>query len=242
MFNKKLVLCVSLLAGALGLATSASASAPGFYLGGQGGVGYVRYNAPNNTSVNNINAILQPISVTTTTTTTRNTGGLAGRLFVGYQIDPNWGVELGYTQFASQNNKQDITNNGVLGGINQNYGAKSNVKTNAIDFVAKGTLPIENGFSVYGKAGLAYVTAKSSNSVYSSPSTFTGLGTPATTLVATPNQTEHKVLPTASVGVQYDITPQLAADVSYTRIQKVGNTNLIQSTNFLGLGLAYHFS
>jgi OmpA-OmpF porin, OOP family len=143
--------------------------------------------------------------------------GLAGRLNVGYQIDDTWGVEMGWTRFS------DATFRGSYAGIGL---ASANIKTNTIDLVVKGSVPVANQVKAFGKLGAAYVMSRASANVvgyhYSDK--------------------QNKLLPTATAGVSYEFSDQVSADLSYTRVQKVGNTKLVNSTDFVGIGLTYSFS
>jgi len=191
MSNKKHILCLTVasIAGLI-LATNASATAPGAYVGGQLGYGNTH------------------IFQDETGGGTHDTG-LAGRGFVGFQFNPNIAVEGGYTRFKK------ATVNGVSGGIS----------ASAVDLVAKGIIPLENNFSIFGKLGAAELYEHLN---------ITAMGVNF-------SKTEHKLYPTASLGVNYDITPQVSTDLSWTRIQKIGHSSDINSTDFFGLGLAYHF-
>ncbi len=138
--------------------------------------------------------------------------GIAGRLFTGYQFNQNWAAELGYTKFSNTK-------------ANYGYGFHQTIKEDAIDLVAKGIMPLQNGFGVYGKAGVAYVKADGSDDF--NGATFANLS-------------EHKVYPTFGAGVSYDITQNVPVDISWNRIQKMGNGD-IESTDFFALGIAYNF-
>lgn len=148
--------------------------------------------------------------------TSKKDTGLAGRIFTGYQFDQNWAAELGYTRF---HNSTATYNLGAGAG-----NATITLKEQAIDLVGKGILPLQDGFALYGKLGAAWLDAKAS----ASNATIEG------------SDTEHKILPTFGVGLSYDITPNVPVDISWNRIQKVGNTNL-ESTDFFSLGIAYNF-
>ncbi len=64
------------------------------------------------------------------------------KIEVGYDFNQNWGVELGYTSF------------GTLFESNDNSLSLSQ-KSNAITLSVLGTLPINEWFGVYGRAGYA---------------------------------------------------------------------------------------
>ncbi len=94
-------------------------------------------------------------------------------------------------------------------------------------------MPLQNGFALYGKLGAAWLDAKASESV-SGNSIFAGSAS------TSGSGTEHKILPTFGVGLSYDSTPNVPVDISWNRIQKVGNTDL-ESTDLFSVGVAYNF-
>lgn len=123
----------------LSFSTAATAALPGFYIGGQAGLGNTHYNADD---IDNI-----------TSASIDNTN-FAGRLLGGYQFDNNWAFELGYTQFS----KARLTHV-------QPGSVSGNIKEYSIDALGKGILPLDNGFGLFGELGLAYVSAKASGSI-----------------------------------------------------------------------------
>lgn len=184
MLIKKTTLGVAAVALSTMMVTNAMAAKEGAYVGGQVGYGHFgefRDYGKDNTS-----------------------GGVAGRVFGGYQFNSYLAAELGWTKFSN------LSEQGI------------SLKTNAVDIVGKAILPVADGFNLYAKAGAAYVM---------SDVDVKGFG----------SGTEKKWFPTAGVGASYDITPNVAADVSYTRIQKTGNNSLFQSSDFVGVGLTYTF-
>lgn len=138
--------------------------------------------------------------------------GLAGRLFAGYQFNRNFATELGVAKFHTI----DAKNSSYYRNVN------ANLKTYVVDLTGKVIIPVAQDLNLYGKLGGAYVIQEF-------------------TVKHVGNATQKKLLPTASVGVSYDISPNVAADVSYTRIQKVG-TNSPNNIDFVGAGLTYTFS
>ena len=77
--------------------------------------------------------------------------GLAGRLAIGYQFSPYFAAELGYLRLANQKGKD-------YGSTGYAIGTKT-LSQNALDVAAKGILPINDKFNVYGKLGVAYLTS-----------------------------------------------------------------------------------
>jgi hypothetical protein len=202
---KKTIIALSMLTGLL--STTSFAALSGAYVGG--GIGYGDIYRPN-------------IDVTSTA---GGHGGLAGRMFAGIQYTPYVGLELGYTKFANTTLRETDTVAPI--GI---FTGTSTVQSYAADAVVTGTIPLQNGFSVKGKLGGAYLNEKSN----------------AHLATANGASTEHisgidsKLLPTFGLGAGYDINQSVSTEVSWMHIQKMGGTDL-QSTNLMTAGLTYHF-
>lgn len=204
MLNKKILLS-TLFAGltTFGICLTANAGVPGPYIGGTIGWGDTGYDN-----------LIGDHGVRVDDT------GLAGGGNLGYQFNCNFAAEAGYTQFSTTDISQDIY---------PGYTLNSHINEYAIDLVGKGIIPLQNGFSLFGKLGGAYVNANDSshkliigNYVYSNANS------------------AHDIYPTGSVGISYDITPNLPVDLTYTRIQRVDGGS-IASTNYVGVGLTYNF-
>lgn len=212
MLNKKRVLSVT-LASVAGLLVASSASASGAYFGGQLGYGMTHQPGFTNTDVSRLTAYSR----------SNTPNGLAGRVFGGYDVTTNFSAEMGFTKFSNATAKLTATApaSGTL---------KETVKTYAVDLVGKATMPLQDGFNIYGKAGVAYLHGAGNVT----------LSTVGTTLNGR-TSVDRKFLPTFGAGVGYEINKNVSADASWTHIQKVGSTNFLKNTDFFGLGLGYHF-
>jgi OOP family OmpA-OmpF porin len=148
-----------------------------------------------------------------------NTSGVvAGRVFGGLSFTPNLGLETGFTKFGDVNYSASTANASI----------KAKTETYAVDMVGKVTIPLENNFSLFGKVGGAYL-----NEADSATATVNGVTRSA-------SDSEGKILPTFGAGLGYNINKNVTADVSWMRIQKVGDTDL-NSTDTAMLSLSYHF-
>jgi len=147
-----------------------------------------------------------------------NDSGLAGRLFAGYQFNPYFSTELGWTKFSNVT-KSERDDWGLLT-------TDFTARTDALDLLGKATYPMTSNLDIYGKLGVAYAmqSYKISNKMWDS---------------VTLN--EYAWLPTFGFGGTYHFTPKVGLDASYSRIQHVGNTT-IASSDFLGVGFSYSFS
>jgi OOP family OmpA-OmpF porin len=75
----------------------------------------------------------------------------AFKIFGGYQINRNFGVELGYTDLG----KVEASGGGVT----------ASIETTAFELVGVGSYPINNQFSIYGKLGLYRADSKGRSNV-----------------------------------------------------------------------------
>ena len=66
-----------------------------------------------------------------------------GKIFGGYEMDQNFGVEAGYTDFRSSDTT--FTSNGI--------NSRARTEGDAVYIAAKATAPINEQFSVFGKLG-----------------------------------------------------------------------------------------
>src|SRR5512146_2358997 len=74
------------------------------------------------------------------------TNDTAYKLYGGYQFTPNWGFEVGYNDLG---NKYSVA--GSFGGTAYN----ATYKMDNLYVAATGTLPLQGGFSLLGKLGIA---------------------------------------------------------------------------------------
>jgi len=161
--------------------------------------------------------------------------GMAERFFVGYQFNPYFALETGYTHFNSLevNTNRNATISIFHTPVNMDLATHAFVQTFAIDFVAKGILPISERFSVYGKGGLAYLNANGKVRI-SANAPGTGEA------IISGNPSMNVVYPTVSIGLNYDLSQHVSADLSWNRIQQLSHRSF-PSTDFVALGFIYHF-
>jgi hypothetical protein len=113
----------------------------------------------------------------------------SGKLFAGYEINQNWGAEVGYTDFRSA--ATTYTLNGVNG--------RGDTDGHSVYLAAKYSLPINEQFSAYGKLGASYNKATLST-------TTAGL-----------SYDDSRTTAYGALGVQYKINPQVALIAEYER-------------------------
>lgn len=91
------------------------------------------------------------IGAATSDNVTTDSYRTGAKIYGGYQIDPNWAVEGGYTYF----DKQDVNRGGVNG----------NVKSENSYIAGKYTYPFNERFSGFAKLGVAYTERKYQNNL-----------------------------------------------------------------------------
>lgn len=138
-----------------------------------------------------------------------------GRIAGGYQFNQNVAFEIGYTRFS------DVDFSGIGGVPGQNV----SLSEKAIDFMAKPMLPISCNVNLYAKLGLAYF--KANGSAFVNSRSYLGYS--------------DSWNPSFGLGFSYDITPFMPIDLAWTRIQSVGGSNNLPSSDFYSIGLAYYF-
>ncbi len=205
----KKILLNAVLASVAMVATSASyAAADGFYTGIQLGAA--------NTNYDKQDFIGTGQGMTTTAVDSVDNTGFGGRAFFGYQFNPNFALEAGYTYFP------ETDANGVVS-TNNSTGAtaigRADLKEYAVDIAAKPILPVTQNMDVYAKLGAAYVhTSTGGYSIIDDTS---------------------RVRPEYGAGISYDLTPSVPVFIEATRIQRISDG--VDNADLLSAGIAYHF-
>lgn len=217
-------LSITILAiSALGLCSTAYAKScnSGIYIGGQFGYGQTNYGLSG----------------------TRNStqDGEAGRAYVGYQFNPYFGLETGYSVFSDTTFKTRGTLVDTAGNVDTITG---NVKaqTQQWDILAKAGLPFGcTGLRGDIKAGAAYVMSKVNWNVSNSSPAFSKFN-------ASGSESENSWSPALGASLAYNFTKNFAADISYLHTfgsdSKIGFKNDIDSpdTDLATIGLSYLFA
>lgn len=167
----------------------------GIYFGGQLGTTKLHYSGSSYTSAKS---------------TYDNKYNFAGRIYFGYAFSQFISTELGYDYFGRPKFKLDDGNT-------------QDVLQQGIDLMAKASLPLDYGFGVYAKGGLAWVyrSALHKNNGFASKDangTFTPIG---------------------SFGVNYWFAPNIALDVSWTKTMSVSD---LPTIDLFSAGVTYRIN
>lgn len=142
--------------------------------------------------------------------------GFAGRIAAGYDYNPIFGIELGWTHLPrSKFSNNNLTNTTTL-------------EAYALDAMIRMTAPIAStGLGIYGKAGVGYLT--------------TSLSQPITVGATTLDTSAHHVGPAFGAGISYNVTSNLIADASWLHYTGHSNhdSNFIPSPDATLIGIRY---
>lgn len=205
-------------------AMAANAAASGVYITGQ--LGYANTHMKDKTDFGDLKETLN------LTSANLSNNGAAGRLAIGYQLNQNFAVEMGYMRFGKGKSKGFVTSGDPLDPSMLTMSAS--MKQNAIDLVGKGILPLSDKFNVYGKLGVAYLTTNLKGDVTKGDGEKTTIGNDGFDVA------KHKWAPEAAIGVSYDFTPNISMDTSWTHIQPLGNKRP-GNVDFVAVGIGYNF-
>jgi len=206
----KLILTISLLAAA----TAASAQQNGFY----GGIslGQAKINADASAFTNGLTGA--GIGGIGSSIDNKDTGF---KLRLGDQLTNNIALEGGYIDFgkAKYSGAYSLPGTGSASGQREVYG---------LNFDVLGSLPLNNGFSVFGKAGVLLSRVKTSAATADGSASFSNS---ATTL-----------RPGLGGGVDYALSKNVDLRAEWERYFKVGNDSTGKSdADLLSAGLNYRF-
>ncbi|WP_010597030.1 outer membrane beta-barrel protein [Rickettsiella massiliensis] len=238
----KKVLTTALFGAALGIAV-ANAAVPGIYVTGQ--LGYAQTQMNNKTKFNpsEIGAGISNVfpSVESTTFSGKaNAGnnGLAGRLAIGYQLNSNLAIEMGYLQLQ-QGKSGNFSFNDKAG----KKIAQANLTLNqyAIDVAAKGIIPIANNLNLYGKLGVAYLKNDIEfNGKFNKNKTIPVDINGKLNVNDLTNIKRSQWAPEVAIGISYDVTQNVSIDTSWTHIHTIGK-NRVGNVDFVAAGVSYNF-
>ena len=188
------------------VATSQASAQGGIYIGGSAG----------NSDISDDVAI--PNLITSGTVDGKDS---AFKLYVGYQFNDNFGMDVAYVDLGAARYSGSYFGTRVTGGSAEVWG---------LNFSAVGTLPVGAGFAVFGKLGLFAWEATAKDTTAGFP------------FSATENGGDFS----AGVGFSYNFTRNLSARVEWERFGLGGggayDSNVdLGHADFLSFGMAYRF-
>ncbi len=180
---------------------------------------------------NNLSGINDLYFTPSTVTIDTSQDKVGYRGFLGYMFNSVWALELGYAIF---NNNSITVTDSVAQPAPPHVVFGRSVKTNVLDLLLRASIPLNNNFSVYTKAGLGYMSSLNVPDLTHPPS---GPGPELR------HQNRTHVNVAFGLGVLYRIAPHWAADLSWLHYS--GNLNIGASfqpeIDYFSLGLAVIF-
>lgn len=207
----------------------------GWYVGLQLGQSDSGYTNSDINGIVDVNGIVLPPTMAKQSVTT---DGWGIRPYFGYQINPFFGLELGFAQFADVQFKNIY---GIPG-----YEVEINPRTT--DLVAKVMFPISS-FNIYAKLGLGYLQESLTfNTKSLHPSLITDIAIlRALAAGATVDlNNDGKIIGVFGLGASYFFNKSVSADISWTRYQDTSSFTNSNKKNhgaefdFVALGVSYY--
>ncbi len=172
--------------------TTSSDSNAGIYFGAQLGMSNMHYGS-------------NPYTIATNSVDNRK---FAGRGYLGYAFSQYISTELGYDYYGYPNFKAADGNT-------------QNILQHGMDLVGKASLPLDYGFGLYVKGGLAWVHRAA---LHANNNHFAE------------KDANSKIAPVGGLGINYWFAPNIALDLSWTKTMTVGD---LPTIDFFALGLVY---
>ena len=162
-----------------------------------------------NLSESELNNLLSSQNYVSPTSSVSNTDS-AYRIGAGYRFSPIFALEAHYSDLGkySSESRALLVPNAGAGTLSAKY------KSSGYGLDALVTAPLAQGFSIYGRVGV--LRAKTEANFTSSGSIFVS---PTSRLDATANTTAYSY----GIGLQYDISKQVAIRAEGQRYEKLGN-------------------
>jgi OOP family OmpA-OmpF porin len=202
---------------------AANAAVPGVYVTGQLGYALTKPNL----------GLVTPDGKKTYKSVSKFNHNLDGRVAIGLEFNKNFGAEVGYLRLAKQK-QNSILFTPASGFVGPNLAGSASIQQSAIDLLGKGMIPVNDRFSLYAKAGLAYMITRIDGQYKSADEQ----------LIPIDNKTagvaEHKFAPEVAIGASYNVTQNVFVDTSLTHIQPLGK-NRPNNIDSLAIGLGYKF-
>lgn len=195
-------------------AAQAQEAAPGWYAGIKGGVGHSSQGG------NDIDSTFANQGITASTDADKR-DTIYG-LDLGYQFHKNFALEAGYVDLGKY--KFDSTISAPAADT-----ASGNYRVKGWTTSAVGILPLQNGFSAYGKVGMIFADTKFNAS---SDTGVTGID----------SSSKSSTRPLYGLGIGYDFSKNVVGKAEWTRYDGLGNDDTGKADiDTYTVGVAYKF-
>lgn len=134
--------------------------------------------------------------------------GLAGRIFLGFDINRYIGFEVGYTAYSNPEFKIADTN--------------TDFNQGSLDLLGKVSLPVSCDLSVHAKAGVAYVHRDD-------------LSVHVDNVIVKSEESDDQTRPVLGVGLSYAFNPRVSGEIDFAR---TFGTSDLEDADFYGVGLS----
>jgi OOP family OmpA-OmpF porin len=143
------------------------------------------------------------------------------RLQGGYRFNPNFALEAGYIDFGKAKYSASYSGGSAQGSL----------KAGGADVAALLSLPLNDSFSVFAKAGMVAAKVESR---------LTASGAPA---AASGDVSTHVVRPLLGVGALYKLSDTIDLRADYDHVSGLGKSSKTgkMDSNMVSLGIAYNF-
>jgi OOP family OmpA-OmpF porin len=155
-----------------------------------------------------MNDNMLPVGGATASSLAKDESSTGFKLFGGYRYNPNFALEGGYTDLGKFDARRDVTAP-VVGSISRN------MRMSGFDLAAVGIIPMQSGFSLFGKIGAMYTMTRSSVSIGGAL-----LPAPGFTEM-NPRRSEWN--PKFGLGAGYDFSNGMGLRLEYERVSNVGD-------------------
>ena len=153
--------------------------------------------------------------------TSLDSNDTAYSLNIGYKFNPYFALEGGYTDLGKYGFSSNVTSP-VATTVNGNY------KVDGVNLSAVGIIPLNNGFSLYGKAGIFRANTK--------------LDVSSSGTSGVSSTSDHSTNATYGLGASYAFNKDWTAKLEWNRFHDVGETSTGKDNiDLYTVGVAYNF-
>ena len=192
------------------------------------GIGVTNASIPGQT-VDAANASLTAANVAAFSVLDKDESSTAAKLFLGYRFNPYIAVEGGYAELGNTSVHMDFRSGGAVSTSRGTFDMEYKMSAPFVDAV--GTLPLNDKWSLIGRAGVAYGKTRASLN-----------GSPTTILLSSNNKSENKVREKFGAGMGYNINAAFAIRAEWERYKMPDPlSNEVFNVDSATLSVLYHF-